>query len=304
MKQDLLEISDLIVDYDRETLRRVPVDKQSVVDRLLAVRDRRAARIVQRMPDIDGIIDPDYVDRLLVRVHCEMQRLSEEFQHGRRVYELLQTVVAALGSARVPPPYRIVDVGCGSGFVIRWLAAHARFNEDVELLGVDFNEALVDEANRLAGMEQLNCSFEVANAFELARPANVLMSTGVVHHFRGNDLTSFFQQHDQPAVHAFLHFDFQPNPLAGPGAWLFHYIRMRKPLSRHDGVVSALRAHTTEALSEAAVGAGFQCGIYSARFWRTPMQRVFHTLIGLRSPLIEPFQAELGARRGRWEPTR
>ena len=247
-RAELLEISDLIVDFDAETLARVPVVKQSVIDKLNSVGDRRAAKIVAAMPASGGVLDAEFVDQLLVRVHCEMQRLSEEFQHGRRVFQLLRSMLTALANSGVKPPFRVVDIGCGTGFVIRWLAAHAKFDFDVELLGVDFNRALINEARRLADIEQLSCKFEVANAFELDEPLTVALSTGVLHHFRDEALVSFFRQHDQASTQAFIHFDFQPTVLALPGAWMFHYIRMREPLSRHDGVVSACRAYTAATL--------------------------------------------------------
>lgn len=51
--------------------------------------------------------------------------------------------------------------------------------------GVDYNEALVAEAERLAALEKLNCRFEVANAFVMDEPTNLFISTGVLHHFWG-----------------------------------------------------------------------------------------------------------------------
>lgn len=297
----LLEISDLIVDFDPERLERRPVRKQAVIEQFQAVGDSYAARIVAGLPEEDGVLCPHAVDRLLVRVHCEMQRLSEEFQHGQRVYELLRPLLKALREGGARSPLRIVDLGCGTGYVIRWLAAYGEFESDVELLGVDFNRALIDEAARLAEAENLVCRFQVANAFRLRDPATVILSTGVVHHFRGLALQRFFQQHDQEPTLAFAHFDFQPNLFAWPGAWLFHYIRMREPLSHHDGVISARRAHSAKALLRVAPP-GFQCGIYSARLGATPLLRVFHTLIGVRPPFAESFSRALGPRLDRWDP--
>jgi SAM-dependent methyltransferase len=299
---ELLEISDLIVDFDVLSLKRRPVDKSAVVEKLRTAGDLHAARIVAAMPEQNGLLDSEYVDRLLVRVHCEMQRLSEEFQHGRRVQELLTPMLAVLSKCGVAPPFRIVDIGCGTGYVIRWLAAHARFEQDVRLIGVDFNRALVDEARRLAALENLACRFEIANAFALEEPATVLLSTGVIHHFRGAGLTAFFRQHNQPGVQAFTHFDFQPHLFARPGAWLFHYIRMREPLSRHDGVVSARRAHTAETLLGASRQGAFACGIYSKRVWILPIPRVFHTLLGIRPAFVTAFRHALGPRIARLGP--
>ena len=136
----LLEISDLIVDFDPSTLQRIPVPRDPVAQRLRDNGQRRAADIVAAMPTSGAMLDSGFVDQLLIRVHCEMQRLSEEFQHGRRVLELLLPMLTALQEQGVRPPFRGVDIGCGTGYVIRWLAAHhTELPEGVELLGVDFN---------------------------------------------------------------------------------------------------------------------------------------------------------------------
>lgn len=299
MQAELLEISDLIVDFDQATLKRRPVEQASVIDRLRGVGDEQAAKVVAAMPVTAGVLDAEYVDRLLVRAHCEMQRLSEEFQHGRRVFELLSPMLTALAESGVPPPYRIVDIGCGTGYVIRWLAARARFAHDVELIGVDFNAALVGEAKRLAALETLNCQFEVVNAFRMAEPATIFLSTGVLHHFRSDGLAEFMREHDQPQAQAFAHFDFQPTPLARPGAWLFHYVRMREPLSRHDGVISARRAHHARKLVDAARQTSFACGMYNTRLWKLPIPRVFHTILGIRPASVESFRRALRGRVGR-----
>ena len=295
------EISDEIVAFDAATLRRQPVRKASVVEHFRAAGNERAARLVEAMPDLEGNLDPGYVDRLLVSVHCEMQRISEEFQHGQRVVELLRPVLAAVRGARPPRVVRIVDIGCGTGFVIRWLAANGNLGGDVELLGVDYNEALVTEARRLAAAESLRCTFKVANAFRLEPPATIYLSTGVVHHFRDEALQEFFARHEGPETMAFLHFDFLPSPLAPFGSWLFHTVRMRSALAKHDGLVSAIRAHPSAALRSAAKAgtSSFALAMFNTRLWRLPIPRAFHTLVGIRPALREALVEALGGRATR-----
>lgn len=296
---ELLEISDLIVDFDIKSLARRPVHQAEVIEKFQRIRDRRGAQIVASMPATGGVIDPDYVDRLLVRVHGEMQRLSEEFQHGQRVFELLVPLLDTFAEQGVQPPYRIVDIGCGTGYVIRWLAARGVFEHEVELMGADFNGALIQEANRLKEVEKLQCRFQVVDAFTMAEPAVVYLSTGVLHHFRGDGLTQFLLQHDQPQTRAFVHFDFQPSPMARPGAWLFHYLRMREPLARHDGVVSARRVHSADTLLSAAGKSSFATAMYNTHFWKLPIPRAFHTLLGIRHESVDAFRRFLGRRVGR-----
>jgi SAM-dependent methyltransferase len=237
------EISDAIVSFDPITLQRKPVKKADVLDEFRQLRNHEALIIVQQIPDQDGVLDPAAVDKILITSHCEMQRMSEEFQHGKRVAELLKPILGALRAGGVQNPIRIVDIGCGTGFVVRWLAASGSLGNDVELLGVDFNVALLNEAQRLAQIENLRCKFEVANAFQLDEPATVFISTGILHHFRDQDLSYLLQQHCRPETCAFVHFDFHSSPMAPLGSWLFHAVRMREPLAKHDGVLSAVRAH-------------------------------------------------------------
>src|SRR5258705_8767788 len=74
------EISDRIVAFDSDSRSRVPVSKQDLIREFEQVNSPRAARIVANMPaNDDGTLKESSVDELLVTVHCEMQRLSEEF---------------------------------------------------------------------------------------------------------------------------------------------------------------------------------------------------------------------------------
>ena len=294
------EISDTIVDFDPDTLRRLPVDKSTL---LAAWRERgvkEAVRVVEGLPEVDGVLEPAAVDALLVRCHCEMQRISEEFQHGPRVKEALDSLLAAMRHAGVKRPLRIVDVGCGTGFVLRWLTAYGRLGDDVELIGVDYNEALILEARRLAEAEGLKCDFRVGNAFALAEPASVYLSTGVLHHFRGDSLAGFLALHDRPETMAFVHFDFYRSAMTPAGSWLFHAVRMREPLAKHDGVLSAVRAHSPQHLLKSARSGApdFTSTIYGIRLGVLPIPRVFHMLLGVR-PSIEPEFARLFAKRAR-----
>jgi len=298
------EISDLIIQHDPVTLERLPVRKHDVRGVLEKFRNRQALRVIDALPDRAGILDPPAIDRLFVVVHSEMQRLAEEFYHGGRVWELLQPVLAAVRATGVAKNdrLRVVDIGCGIGYSVRWLAARTPLAaHGVDLVGMDLNSALIREATRLARAENLPCRFVHGDAFSPANSGRIYLSTGVLHHFRGDGLASFFRLHELRETQAFLYYDFQPSFLAGPGSWFFHVIRMRTALARHDGVLSALRVHSAQTLVAAARSAspGFASGMYGRKIWRTPLPRVFHTLIGLRRPLIPEFRRVLGHRIGR-----
>lgn len=293
------EITDLIVQHDPQTLERLPVRKQDVLDVFLKFGNRQAIRAVDTLPERDGWLNARAIDQMFVTVHWEMQRLSEEFYHGPRVYELLRAVIAAIRSQGIADRLRVVDVGCGIGYNIRWLAAHTPLAaQGVELTGVDLNSALIKEAARLAHAENLPCEFVHGDAFSPQHSGQIYLSTGVIHHFRDDSLVKFLHRHDQREIHAFLHYDFQPWFMAPFGSWFFHLLRMRTAIARHDGVLSAARAYNSSELSEAArTGApGFVSGIYGAKIWDTTAPRVFHTLIGVRPALVVELRRHLGRR--------
>lgn len=296
------EITDLIIQHDPQTLARRQVRKADVLEVFARFGNRRALRAVEGLPERDGFLDDRCIDRLLISTHWEMQRLAEEFYHGHRVWDLLRRVIATIRLAGVPDTLRVVDVGCGIGYTSRWLAAHVPLAEyGIEIVGMDLNCALIREAARLAALESLHCHFLHGDAFTREHSGHIVLSTGVIHHFRGEALQEFLRRHDQPQTLAFLHYDFQPSALAPLGSWFFHYLRMRTAIAKHDGVLSAVRAHRAETLTDAArrCAPGFASGIYGAKIWKTPAPRVFHTLLGLRRPLVAEFRRQLGIRVAR-----
>jgi SAM-dependent methyltransferase len=296
------EITDLIIQHDPCTYQRLPVRKQELLDVFSRFRNRKALRAVLALPEKDGVLDDREIDLLFLRVHWEMQRLAEEFYHGQRVWELLRCVIASIRQAGVREMLRIADVGCGIGYTTRWLAAHAPLADyNIELLGMDLNSTLIREANRLSAAEHLPCRFLHCDAFSREHTSHIFLSTGVIHHFRGDALVEFLRRHEQPETQAFLHYDFQPWFLAPFGSWFFHQLRMRTSIARHDGVLSAARAYNGRELTEAARTAAprFASGIYGAKIWNTPAPRVFHTLVGLRHHLIPEVRRQLGRHASR-----
>lgn len=297
---DLLEISDLIVDYEVGNPLPTPVDREQARLKLYDNGQHWAARYVSSLPARDGILDADHCNALLLRAHIELQRLSEEFLQVDRLRAILLPVVRVLrnhGSTEI----RIVDVGCGLGYLVRALTAHGRLGRDVQLHGCDFNAALIAAARKLADEESLGCEFSQANAFELGEGAHIFISTGVLHHFRGPRLADFFRQQNHAA--AFVHFDIQTSPFSGIGSWLYHRTRMREPLARHDGVVSAQRAHPATTLMDAARHAtALSCGVLDrSRNVLDVAIRPLQSVIGIKREWSAELRNELGPLQSRVE---
>ena len=282
------EVSDLIVDYDPETLTRRAVKKSAVVQRL-ADEGRAAPLRVARalVQQANGDLDPEQVDGVLVRSHLELQRLHEEFGVAQTVRTLLLPMLDLARSATAERPIRVVDLGCGLGYIIRWLAAHGELGSDVELIGADYNRALVNGAAALAAAEHLRCSFVAANAFRLRQPAHVYTSTGVLHHFRGADLVRLFAEHETSPAIGFVHLDIRPSWLAPIGSFIFHQARMREPLARWDGYWSAVRAHPAATLVDAVQSGApsFSLATVDARPGLHALVRIFQAMLGVREPI-------------------
>jgi SAM-dependent methyltransferase len=292
----VLEISDLIVGWDPVTGERLPVLQAEVAARLREAGDARGARIVERIRAPEGYLNSVIVDRMLVGVHTELQRLGEELHMAERFAEILVPVLNVARAASAGR-LRIVDIGCGIGYVVRALAASGVAGTDVDLVGVDFNPVLVAEATRLAEDERLRCRFICADAFSLAKDATVYISSGLLHHFPAHALAGFFGVQDRPGTAAFVHYDIAATRLAPIGAWVFHRARMREPLGRHDGVASARRAHSDQVLLSAATqNAGMDIFLFEPVRHTNPFCAAMRPVIGIRPELTAELRLALGRR--------
>ncbi|MGH1504789.1 MAG: class I SAM-dependent methyltransferase [Acidimicrobiales bacterium] len=295
---ETLEVTDLLLAVDDDG-RRLPVAVEEVAAAFEATGDAWGARIVRRLPRQGSHLDPDAVDRLLVAVHGELSRLTSDLGQPFRLRALLRPIVAELREQGHDGPIRVVDVGCGTGFTIRWLTAKGDLPTGVELVGCDLDPALVAEARRLADLDGIACRFEAADAFALDDPATILTSAGVIHHFRDDALRRFFAAHDPTHVQAFVHFDTTPHApwLRYLGAWLFHLARMRLEISRHDGVVSAMRTHgDAELVAAAAAGAPWaDVALLGPAGTGSPFVNVLRPVIGTIPALSAGVRRRLGS---------
>ncbi len=284
-----VEITDLLWRADAAG-RPVPVRRSEVVARLTASGQAGAARIAGRLPVLgDGdVLDPTEVDALGVRVHRELSRLGEELQMARRVAAILGPVLDGL-RAGGGGPVRVVDLGCGIGHLVRSLAHTGELGPHVELVGVDLNPALVAEAERLREVEDLHCRFVHGDAMgpgvAVADPARtVVISVGVLHHLGAADLEALFRAQADLGVAAWAHWDIVPGAWSTLGSWVFHLARMREPVSRHDGVLSARRSHPADLLLAAArAGApAYDHEVREGPRWHPRALDVLRPLVGVR----------------------
>jgi ubiquinone/menaquinone biosynthesis C-methylase UbiE len=88
-----------------------------------------------------------------VRAFDERAASYESGRHGQLHKEISDRVVK-LALGRVPAPRRVLDVGCGTGYVLRQLAA--RLPRASEFLGVDPAPKMIEVARSASSDERLN----------------------------------------------------------------------------------------------------------------------------------------------------
>lgn len=97
----------------------------------------------------------------------------------RLIFEPAQKTVLDLSAAEVPSPTAILDVGCGTGRLLR--AADERF-PGTRLEGIDAAEGMIDQARASGG----RANFQVATAERLPFPEaqfDLVFSTMTFHHW-------------------------------------------------------------------------------------------------------------------------
>ncbi len=84
---------------------------------------------------------------------------------------------------QVRPGMRIIDIGCGPGFIVNHLP------KDIDYIGFDIDEGYINYAiERFPGRARFFCRFFDAAAADEFGPADIVMMNGVLHHIPDAEL--------------------------------------------------------------------------------------------------------------------
>ena len=163
--------------------------------------------------------------------------------------------------------YHIVDLGCGSGDVLKYIARWARSNQyKVKLTGVDRNPTAIQYLERNCSeypeIKGLVCDYREYLGTE---SVDIVHCSLFCHHLNNQELMELLLNLKSFTREGFVINDLQRNPMAYYGVWLMTRLLNGSVLSKHDGPISVLRAFTREELEQLLKRADLKEGLI---YWR------------------------------------
>ena len=149
--------------------------------------------------------------------------------------------------------YHIVDLGCGSGDVLKYIARWARSNHfQVKLTGVDKNwmalQYLGINCFDYPEIEGVVCDYK--DFMKTERKIDIVHSSLFCHHLDNNELMELFRYLKTYTQIGFVINDLQRSSIAYYSVWFLTRMLNGTALSKHDGPISVLRAFTRNELEK------------------------------------------------------
>ena len=145
--------------------------------------------------------------------------------------------------------YTILDVGCGDGFMLRYLANSLK-NSGVtfNFVGVDVNDAILRIANEEAqGMD--NIHFKNVNIMsDHGMECDIVTCTLMLHHLEEEEIPLYLEKFAEMAKLGVVINDLQRSPFAHSLFKVFSSVFLRSSIARNDGLVSIRRGFQKDEL--------------------------------------------------------
>ncbi|SDD19946.1 methyltransferase domain-containing protein [Williamwhitmania taraxaci] len=149
--------------------------------------------------------------------------------------------------------YHIVDLGCGSGDVLKYIAQWARSNQyEVKLTGIDKNpDAIQYLINNCSDYPEITGKAIDYKDFLKTNPkVDIVHCSLFCHHLNNQELLELFSYLKTYTSEGFVVNDLQRSPIAYYSVWFLTRLLNGSALSKHDGPISVLRAFTRNELEQ------------------------------------------------------
>ncbi len=149
--------------------------------------------------------------------------------------------------------YHIVDLGCGSGDVLKYIARWARLNQyQVKLTGVDKNPDAIQyliincsEYSEITGVVS-----DYRDFLKTDPKVDIVHCSLFCHHLNNQELLQLFSYLKTYTSEGFVVNDLQRSPIAYYSVWFLTRLLNGSALSKHDGPISVLRAFSRNELEQ------------------------------------------------------
>jgi len=147
--------------------------------------------------------------------------------------------------------YRIVDLGCGDGAMLRKIADYARKNKlDFQLLGLDLNAKSIALAQTKSA-KYPEIQYRRQDILQLDSEVfscDIVTSTLTMHHFTDQEIEVFLKQFLTLSKLGVVINDLHRSRVAYVLFKAFSTVFMKTDIARHDGLISIKRAFTKNEL--------------------------------------------------------
>ena len=191
---------------------------------------------------------PDIPVKLLHRNLGELDILNR-YLGGHSIS--MEGIKRLIQSTRDHKEYHIVDLGCGSGDVLKYIAQWARKHQFlVKLTGVDKNsDAIQYLVNNCSEYPEINGVVSDYQDYLQTEPSiDIVHCSLFCHHLNNQELSELFLYLKSYARVGFVINDLQRSFIAYYSVWFLTRLLNGTVLSKHDGPISVLRAFTREEL--------------------------------------------------------
>lgn len=155
----------------------------------------------------------------------------------------------------------IVDVGCGNGDMLRYLADYGLKNNLIfKLIGLDANDFTINHARNLS-VNYPNISYRCENIFDVKfkmMPSDIVLCTLTLHHFKDDEIMKIMAVFYANANLGIIINDLHRSRLAYRLFQLVCFVFKLNTMSREDGLVSILRGFKKKELIDFSKRLGFK----------------------------------------------